>query len=124
MDKNIETKFVNKFVKKEYRDRLLFELSSLKHRQKAISRFSHNSEAVLIDNFVKMSVEQIKQQKLKLTTIYIISGDECDGVFMGFFEGLTHLEKSYMAVILIGDEFVVVKEEIEGKNPVILFCNE
>lgn len=124
MDKNIETKFVNKFVKKEYRDRLLFELSSLKHRQKAISRFSHNSEAVLIDDFVKMSVEQIKQQKLKLKTIYIISGDECDGVFMEFFEGLTHLEKSYMAVILIGDEFVVVKEEIEGKNPVILFCNE
>ena len=123
MDKNTETSFVNKFVKKEYRDRLLFELCSKKHRQKAISRFSHDSEIVLINNFVRTSVEDIKQQKLKSKNIYIISDDECDGIFMEFCNALDYLEKTYMAVILIGDEFVVVKEEVEGKKTVILFCN-
>ena len=123
MDKNTETSFVNKFVKKEYRDRLLFELCSKKHREKAISIFSHDSEIVLINNFVRTSVEEIKQQKLKSKNIYIISDDECDGIFMEFCNALDYLEKTYMAVILIGDEFVVVKEEIEGKKPVILFCN-
>ena len=40
--------FVNNFIVKRLQDRILYELSSFKYREKAIDRFSHN-----IDEFIK-----------------------------------------------------------------------
>ena len=51
MDFDIEIGFVKKYIKKEYQDRLIFELKSKKHREKAVSRFSHFSENILKNSF-------------------------------------------------------------------------
>ena len=53
MDFSIENKFVKEYIKKEYQERLLFELQSKKHREKAIARFAHSSETILKDCFRK-----------------------------------------------------------------------
>ena len=47
MDKSIEQFFVKTYIDKDYQERLLFELNSMKKRSKALSRFSHDAETVL-----------------------------------------------------------------------------
>jgi hypothetical protein len=124
MNIDIETSFVKKYIKKEYQDRLLFELSSKKNRQRAISRFSHDSDIILINSFVKTNIEKLKQQNNEHKKIYIISEDECDGTIMELSQAFDFLEKTYMAAILISDKFAIVKEEIEGKAPTVLICDK
>lgn len=52
MNKTIEEEFVHLFCSSKVRDRLLFELSSKSKRRNALSRFSHNYNNVLIDEYM------------------------------------------------------------------------
>ena len=47
MIKSIEEDFVKSYIDKNYQERFLYELGSSKKRANALSRFSHNAEAIL-----------------------------------------------------------------------------
>ena len=56
MDFSIENDFVKRAIKKDYQERIIFELQSQKHREKAIDRLSHSPEAILKDVFTEYTV--------------------------------------------------------------------
>ena len=116
MDFNIEISFVKKYVKKEYQERLIFELQSKKHREKAISRFSHFSKRILNNCFEECGLSEINALLIKKDAnekCYIISHDKNDGKMLLLVDAVEYCKNSYMTVILIFDGFVIVKEELE-----------
>lgn len=120
MDFDVETHFVKNSVKKEYQERILFELKSKKHREKAISRFSHSANIILNSKFSKYSLEDlisISFQKGNTENCYIISNGLHDGEHLSLEEAVKYCQQSYMTVILISSKFTAVKEEYEKSSP-------
>lgn len=119
MDFNTEIEFVKKYIKKEYQERLIFELQSQKHREKAISRFSHFSKDILNDSFKSCDMSEfpnlVRDKIAAKEKTYIISSDENDGKLLPLSEAVECCKKSYMAMILISKKFVLVKEEYEKR---------
>lgn len=118
---NIESEFVKKHIKKEYQERLIFELQSKKHREKALSRFSHNSQLILKNHFEKTTaIPTTRNLPFEIDfseKCYIISSDENDGIFIPLIDAIKFCEQSYMAVILITSKVVIIKEEYENGKP-------
>lgn len=111
----IENAFITKCIKKEYRDRMVYELQSRKKREKALSRFAHSAEEVLQEHFSLINVSDL-QNWLELNInktekCYVISSGVYDKSVVAFDEALNILKQSYMTVILIFDKCIVVKEE-------------
>ena len=127
MDFSIENKFVKEYIKKEYQERLLFELQSKKHREKAISRFSHSSETILKDCFSKSSILELQKNCEIVSSkeqCYILSNDLYDGRMLLWKEAIRYCAASYMVVILISEKTIVIKEEFEKGEPLILVSNK
>ena len=124
MDVNIETNFVRTCVRKEYQDRLIFELQSNKRREKALSKFAHSSKTILQEQFVTTTMSNLRNNLSSLANstehCYIISGGINDGITMALRDAIKQLETSYMLVILISQNFIVVKEEAEGNTPLVM----
>ena len=121
MDFSIEIDFVKKHIKKEYQERIIFELQSKKNREKAISRFSHSSDMILKDQFVKCTMAELQNHLADSCGVkeecYMISGDTLDGHTLPLHNAVEYCQASHMAVILISSKFAVVKEEFEGGQP-------
>lgn len=115
MDKKIEIEFVKKCVKETYQERLIFELQSKKHREKAILRFSHSSETILKNNFVKSTISNVQSisNKKSLEKCYVISDDLYDGEILQFNDAIEYCKATYMPVVLISPQLIVIKEEVE-----------
>ena len=111
MDSKIEKEFVKSYIDKNYQERLLYELGSSKKRVNALSRFSHNAETILKQSVSKRIITSLGEFQEKDQTVYIISWDEKDGITMPLSDAVSHLEASYMSVILIGKDFSLIKEE-------------
>ena len=119
---NWESDFVKIYVKKFYQDRLLFELSSQEHREKAISRFSHNAYSLLNErlithqglNHIRNCIHEVGNDNEKC---HIISWDKKDGKCLSFHNAFEHCVNSYTVVILICEHFAVVKEEVTQGAP-------
>jgi len=124
MNFDIEIGFVKKYIKKEYQERLIFELQSKKHREKAISRFSHFAENILNASFKKFDILEIQnlvcEKNDAEAKCYIISSDEHDGKSLVLSDALECCKNSYMTIILISEKFVLVKEEYEKKGTFLL----
>ena len=126
MDFNIEIEFVKKHIRKDFQDRLIFELQSKKHRGKAISRFSHFSEKILSNSFKRCNMSQVQsllEKNLKKESCYIISDDENDGKTLFLQDAVNICKDSYFTMILISKNFVLVKEEFE-KAPTFHLSHE
>lgn len=122
MDFDIETLFIKKSVKKEYQERISFELKSKKHREKAISRFAHSANILLKNDFINCDISSFISQFVQnksLETCYIISNGLYDGESLPILEAVEFCQQSYMTVILISSEFIAVKEEAEKGAPMI-----
>lgn len=122
MNLNIEITFVKKCIKKEYQDRLLFELQSKKHREKAISRFCHSAETILKNGFEKCTISDLQEYldtDKEAINYYIISSDLNDGNTLDSKDLVEYCKTSFMAVIAISSKIVVVKEEFEGMSPFV-----
>ena len=121
MDFSIEIDFVKKHIKKEYQERIIFELQSKKNREKSISRFSHSSDMILKDQFVKCTMAELQNHLADSCGVkeecYMISGDTLDGHILPLHDAVEYCKASHMAVILISSKFAVVKEEFEGGQP-------
>ena len=113
MNKSVEQFFVKTYIDKDYQERLLFELNSIKKRSKALSRFSHDVESFLKKSVNKKIITNLDDFQEKDQTVYVISWDEKDGTTMSLSDAILYLESSYMSAILIGKEFSLIKEEPE-----------
>ena len=121
MNNDIEQKFVKNYIDKNYQERLLYELGSSKKRANALSRFSHNAETILKKSVSKKILTSSDDFQQKDQTVYIISWDEKDGTAIPLSVAIHYLEASYMAVILIGKDFSLIKEETEKGCAKILY---
>ena len=112
MINNTELDFINKYIVKEKKERLIYEFSNLK--EKAILRFSHNIDCLIKRN---IKINQIRVNELiniKINKmVYIISLDKINGEYLLYSEAINHLINQYMPVILISDNFVIIKTEDE-----------
>ena len=113
MNKSVEQFFVKTYIDKDYQERLLFELNSIKKRSKALSRFSHDVESILKKSVNKKIITNLDDFQEKDQTVYVISWDEKDGTTMSLSDAIPYFESSYMSAILIGKNFSLIKEEPE-----------
>ena len=113
MNKSVEQFFVKTYIDKDYQERLLFELNSIKKRSKALSRFSHDVESVFKKSVNKKIITNLDDFQEKDQTVYVISWDEKDGTTMSLSDAIPYFESSYMSAILIGKNFSLIKEEPE-----------
>ncbi|MDE6655970.1 MAG: hypothetical protein K2J85_03165 [Anaeroplasmataceae bacterium] len=120
MNLEIENSFVEKYIKKEYQERLKHEL--MKKREKALSRFSHNAFELLKKN---LTIVQVKDENSILTfeakssiheECYLISRFY-DGMVMKFNVALKELFEDLCTSILVSNDFTIIKEETEKGQP-------
>ena len=115
---DIEVNFVKQCIRKELQDRLLFELQSPKHRDRAVSRFSHRAENVLSSAFNCVDQHELENffdsncEKRQMG--YVISWDEADGKLLPIGEAFSRCLYSPTAFLIVADNCVIIKEEKES----------
>lgn len=116
MDKSIEEKFVNTFVIKEKRERILYELTSTKKRALATNRLY----ALLDKHFIVYEGKEIDERALiaefkkysKMPqTCYNISESQDDGKFLPFEVAVKNMLKYEMTYVIICDEKTAIASE-------------
>ncbi len=119
MNKAIEENFVNSYIIKNKRDRILFELCG-KKRRNAIDRFSHHSDNLLIEAKIKLKGQYISEdlRHVVATTdnhkCYVISySQELDGKEFNKNEILNLMLGCGMPSIAIFDNFAIIETEQE-----------
>lgn len=120
---DIEKLFAEHFIKKEYRPRILYELSSLKKRGKALSRFAHDAENILKKECIYQKKSSFTIQELICEfgfyeKVYILSEDGDDAHYLNFEEALSRMMNDYLAKIFIfsGDSAFIKTEAEDGSS--------
>ena len=119
MNKAIEENFVNSYIIKNKRDRLLFELCGKKRRD-GISRFSHCADNLLIEAKIKLKSQYISEDlrhvvaKANSCKCYVISySQELDGKEFNKDEVLDLISNCGMPSIAIFENFAIIQTEQE-----------
>ncbi len=119
MNKETEENFVNNYIIKNKRDRLLFELCG-KKRKNCIGRFSHCADTLLIEAKVKLKGQYISEdlRQIVATTdnhkCYVISySEELDGKEFNKDEVLDLISNCGMPSIIIFNNFSILQTEQE-----------
>lgn len=134
MNNDIEKIFVTKFVVKNYQERILFELNSVKKRERALSRFAHDAKTFLqlqkiVVQSSQLSFEDIKKYIPQALSgkeyCYIIGGDNYDkkiDIFNNVFGKA--MEYPMSLIIMCGTNIAIVKEELDTGCPIkyLLYC--
>ena len=116
MDVMAESCFVRACIKKEYRERIQFELQSKKHRQKAMSRFAHDCVGILQGGYQTVTASELARVLDAVSEkepCYLITDGAGDGTDMPMQKARELLQNAYMPVILISPGFFVIKPEAE-----------
>lgn len=126
MNKVIEENFVNSYVIKNKRERLLFELWGKKRRD-GIGRFSHRADNHIDDSKIRLKGQYISNdlKEIVATTntskCYVISWyEEFDGKEFNKDDVLDLLLGCGMPSIAIFDDFVIIETEQE-QGPAIKY---
>ena len=126
MNKVIEENFVNSYVIKNKRERLLFELWGKKRRD-GIGRFSHCTDNLIDDSKIRFKGKYISNdlKEIVATTntskCYVISWyEELDGKEFNKDDVLDLLLGCGMPSIAIFDDFVIIETEQE-QGPAIKY---
>ena len=126
MNKAIEESFVNSYIIKSKRERLLYELCGKKRRD-GIDRFSHNTDTLLIESKIKLKGQHISKDlqdivtKSKCHKCYVISYfEELDGKEFNKDEALNRILGCGMPSIVISDDFAIIQTEQE-QGPAIKY---
>ncbi len=129
MNKAIEESFVNSYIIKNKRDRLLFELCGKKRRD-GIGRFSHFADNLLIEAKIKLKGQYILEdlRHVVATTdnhkCYVISySEELDGKEFNKDEVLDLISNCGMPSIVVLDNFAIIQTEQE-QGPAIKYLLE
>ena len=101
-----EKQFVEQYIRKERKDRLLHELTDPKKRYRGLSRFCHEAEKYIDPKTV------VKDTVLPDGVYTILSPDpQVDGAELPLQEALDAAEMCMDATILLGQDCAVVTEE-------------
>ncbi len=129
MNSEYEESFVNKFILKNKRSRIAFELSNTKKRKDAIGKFCHNSLDYIQESkivFTDSSITNVGLNDLikKYTNekmCYLISwNSEIDGTFLDKESALNEIIGYGMASIMVFKNLIVIKTEQE-QGPAIKY---
>ena len=121
MNREIECEFINKFIVKDKRERLLFELA--KKRGMAINRFCHGLEEILDKRKIifageKLDVSEVYAEMRKRQngkTCYVIA--ESDGEIVDLEKGINMCYNWAGGAVLIAGNVAFFKEEVEYGSP-------
>ena len=116
MDRLKEEKFVNNFIVKEKRQRLLYELCSPKKREQAIQKLSCATDDKFVVFCGATNRDELYNFVARLSDVrkdcYVIADDDDDGRQLAFgvaFEHMCMHGGEYL--ILCGDNVVIIKQE-------------
>ncbi len=121
-EKEIEKSFVNTYIIKNRRERIIFELSNPKKRQDALSRFCHAAlkylqESMIIYQGNKISYGELLsmiREHTKEKQCYVLAyGEDLDQKFMENQNAINQVMGNGMAAIMIWDNIVIVETEQE-----------
>lgn len=129
MNEQIESVFVNTYIQKQYRERLLFELkdtSSKTHRRSsnAFKKFSHTAVDYVISRLIAISNDKLTEQDVFSFIKKMIVEKDC--YYMNAFDGEEMpidkaIERAYndlgASIIVYKDRFAIIKEETEIGTP-------
>ena len=115
MDSAAEERFVNSFIRKERRRRLLYELSSPKKRCDAVDRFCHQAPALLDPVKIVLEGEDL-ERRAEFRAFLREREGPCLMLTPAFPEGQTlplsqAVEQALLfpdAAVILGDDFAVV----------------
>ena len=116
MENTAEQYFVQTYIKKNRRDRLLFELSAEKRRYDGLSRFCHQTGELLdpakiiaAGDDLERRTEFMRFVKQHDEACYVISPDyEMDGRTLQTKDAVSLAAAFYDAVIIIGSTFAII----------------
>ena len=76
-------------------------------------RFSHGVESVIDNKFIKYrcNINNFSKFLSLFNDVYVISLFKIDGEICSYKEAISHLQEQYMPVIIIADDYVVIKSE-------------
>ena len=126
MNVEIEKRFVKEYIKKNRRDRMLYELNNAKKRINAIGRFCHRAADYLIASKIVYKGTSL-EQGIEILNVahskecYLISYDDIDGKVLAPMEAMERIESCGMASIAIFTDFCVIKTE-QSVGPAEVFC--
>ena len=116
MENIAEQYFVQTFIKKNRRDRLLFELSAEKRRYDGLSRFCHQTGELLDPAKIIAAGDDLERRPEFLRFVkqhdeacYVISPDyEMDGRTLQTKDAVSLAAAFYDAVIIIGSTYAII----------------
>lgn len=121
-EKEIEKNFVNTYIIKNRRERIIFELSNPKKREDALSRFCHEALTYLMESMIIYQGNKVSHAELlsmirehtKEKQCYVIAYNEyLDQKFMENQNAINEVIGNGMAAIMIWDNIVIVETEQE-----------
>jgi hypothetical protein len=116
MDKKAEERFVNSYIRKERRERLLYELSTPKKRYEGISRFCHGSKELIDPSKIVMEGDGIDRDR-DFTDFAARHNEICrilspesweEDLFLPLKDALDIASLGLDAMVIIGSRFAVV----------------
>ena len=125
MDNNIENKFIENFICRYFRRRLMFELSG-KKRDEGMRRFCHNANEILDLRYVYKAGKDIYYAELKtyLKALYYKFNNDCyyfDYYCGEYLETEDAIERNMSnmsaSIILFGDKIAFIKSETDYGAP-------
>ena len=126
MNKAIEENFVNSYIVKSKRERLLFELQGKKRRD-GIGRFAHGAESLIDDSKIRLKGQYITKDLREIVAAantgpcYVISWyEELDGKEFNKDDVPDLLFGSGMPSIAVFDNFAIIETEQE-QGPAIKY---
>lgn len=116
MDKKTEKYFVNTYIRKDRRERLLYELSTPKKRYEGISRFCHCSKELIDPSKIAMEGDGIDRDRGFTDFLarhneicLVLSPENCDeDLFLPLKESMDIASLGLDAMVIIGSCFAVV----------------
>ena len=129
INEQIETLFVNTYIQKQYRERLIFELkdTSSKTRRRscnAFKKFSHLTVDYVIPRLVALSDNKLTEQDVLSFVRNMVDDNTC--YYMDAWEGEgmpinKAIERAFndlgASIIVYKDRFAIIKEETEIGAP-------
>ena len=116
--------FIRKYIIDLKKDRLIYEYNS-KKRQNCIMRFCHNAEILIKKNCIKRKgkSEDIIMYLRKNDSYFIVSTKYDSGTYMNYDDLKKYLDDDLLVVIIISENFSIVREEVEYDSTAYLISS-
>lgn len=118
--KKLQEDFVSSYIRKEKRERLLFELNNEKRRYSSLDRFCHHTKELLDERKILYAGTRLEKEKVyfdllknegKKSCILLSPDPYLDCKEMTLEEAVKEMFLCNDACILIGNDFALMQEE-------------